>query len=422
MLDASYFDGSRLQMYLDIMKDFQLEQVQQAAVDVKEEQCAIVSVDFGGDGDFEQEIKNVVDIVQKDDDVVEMDVVVSSVYNAVVSVCSTPHQVGRNSRDWSKYYKKDFSQSVKVIVRNGQWSREVRCKNLGILFTSKGCRQVRVNNRDNLQLVRYDKAWVSAEVERYWMCSNLVFRNIYQMQNGINSTEFWNFNCVMIDLPGKMLNTRHYVGNLNGSLVIMDHRGVVRRQIGVVRTCDFLAECFVYDGKVVMLDLLEKNRKQVNGTFFERYELLRGIVDEFNSNGYKYMYCITYKVYSHKLCVEDFPEYALVFRGDLDHKSTVLFSVRNAQRSLHRMKIVRFKKKIACVATTRSGRDEIIKFDDSFAPWENMVMECRWWRGRWEMIKISSYVRVSLQAEIRRAEEEGITLAEFLEGPFGVAD
>jgi len=49
-------------------------------------------------------------------------------------------------------------------------------------------------------------------------------------------------------------------------------------------------------------------------------------------------------------------------------------------------------------------------------------MECRWWRGRWEMIKISSYVRVSLQAEIRRAEEEGITLAEFLEGPFGVAD
>jgi len=411
MLDESYFNGERLRRYLELLKEFGAEPKEQAYVDVKEPVAEVVAVDYCSYGDPQDSEADVISMSVEDDTCL-LDVTVSSVFNAVVTCCTTVGHVNKEVKDWSKYLVKDFKRPMIVKISNGRWSKELKCEKIGIICTVKECRYLRNQIDGLLHLVQYDYSWIRTQIEKVFLCTGVKYRYV----NRISYFDFDRFprdDYVYVNYPFSVVHSRCFVGSKNGVFVVMNDTEISYKHTRMVRCQDFLGECFLLNGVCYLLDLISRNGKLIIGDFDVRKKIMHAVVSDVNRYGERLMSEVDVNNYNTVVPNTAYNDNVLFFRRRTSYINTDLFMAQNKKRFRIVFLVRKEKGKLPALYYDNGGR--LIPVQDGsedLIKYENYKVLCECYLGSWHVIKIVNYSRPIAERSDLLVAEGGITVRE----------
>jgi hypothetical protein len=146
MLPNSYFDGSRLNAYLAMLKEFEETSQQEVFDNVVKDNVVVVGIR----ADTVEKCENAMLAVKLKCEYDEIEYDFSDVCTGsfVSVVLETKRQVNRHIRDWTLCLQQDVSANISLRVKNGQWSKIVH--NVNKIYFCLTSKQVPDNLRYDL--------------------------------------------------------------------------------------------------------------------------------------------------------------------------------------------------------------------------------------------------------------------------------
>jgi len=281
MLDESYYDGSRLQKYLAILAQFREEENLKALRDVGKDDTSVIAVEYDNVSDS----VSLSDVLAIDDRDVEttVSIVADKEIEVVMSVCENEGQVSGHMTNWTKYLVQEYESERVVHLRNGHWSKEIRCSRLGIMALGNRYGVNRQRNQSVLRLVHQNSAWLREA------CENLFRRNQYiRHENHMSYDDYvshkpWDYLYVKYGIEES--SNRVMVGVKDKQLSVMDKFGVTRIGIGTVLCPDFIVEGFCCGRRIKIIDVYQIDGKEVEDDFDYRFLKIMIIINESKRSG-----------------------------------------------------------------------------------------------------------------------------------------
>jgi len=344
MLDESYYDGSRLQKYLEIMARFREEEKREATKDMNNELTAVVVVEYVDKGALPQVDEMLV--VDESEDVVQITVSEKWQNDVNLDFISDDCSISGNDKDWMKYLVKDYSPPRLVRVINRKWSKEIACCRLGILLVADIVKFVSPTVQRNSKLELCGYVWLLGIVQ-----------DTFGVGSYVRMTEFRSFEEFDRDNPlhyvyvkncEQTSGRRCVMGVKSGTLAAIDEYGCMYTQNRKIVCSDFIAEGFMSDGRFQIYDLFQRNGQFLVDSYWYRHSQMRVVEKELLLGGDGFVSVA--ELYSHYMLKkeEDFPliffptvgsvREIKLFKAYVENKRQFVFrvvSLINGDRSLH---------------------------------------------------------------------------------------